>query len=141
MLLGFVDGHPISAVTTKFLAWYCKRLAAQSKRVLLLIWDDAAWHVSREVRAWLRIYNQQVKREKKGVRILAGYLPIRSPGSRPSNPSGPILKSGSSSPTASATPSPALTNLTSSCPNRSPEYALGSDISARYALCTGASCR
>lgn len=79
VLLRFVDGRPISAVTTQFLAWCCERLAAQGTTALLLVWDNAAWHVSREVRAWLRAHNQQVKRAKKGVRILACYLPVKSP--------------------------------------------------------------
>ena len=79
MLLRFVDGRPVSAVTIQFLAWCAERLATQGRTALLLVWDNAAWHVSREVRAWLRAHNQQVKREKKGVRILACYLPVKSP--------------------------------------------------------------
>jgi hypothetical protein len=78
-LLRFVDGRPISAVTTAFLAWCCARLAAQGKRVLVLIWDNAAWHVSREVRAWRRAHNRQVKRDGQGVRIIACSLPVKSP--------------------------------------------------------------
>jgi transposase len=54
-------------------------LAAQGRRVLVLIWDNAAWHVSRAVRTWLRAHNQQVKRDGAGVRILACYLPVKSP--------------------------------------------------------------
>ncbi|MFI5268668.1 MAG: transposase [Chloroflexota bacterium] len=77
--LRFVDGRPISAVTTAYLEWCGDRLAAQGTRVLVLVWDNAAWHVSREVRAWLRAHNQQVKRAGKGVRILACFLPIKSP--------------------------------------------------------------
>jgi hypothetical protein len=79
MLLRFVDGRPVSAVTTAYLDWCCERLAAQGTRVLALLWDNAAWHVSRAVRSWLRAHNQQVKREGKGVRVLACFLPIKSP--------------------------------------------------------------
>ena len=77
--LRFVDGRPISAVTAAFLGWCAERLAAQGKRTLLLVWDNAAWHVSREARAWLRAHNQQVKRDGMGVRIIACYLPVKSP--------------------------------------------------------------
>ncbi len=54
MLLRFVEGRPVSQVTEDFLAWVCERLAAEGKRALLLVWDNAAWHVSRRVRAWIR---------------------------------------------------------------------------------------
>ena len=79
VLLRFVDGRPISAVTTAYLDWCAERLAAQGTRALVLIWDNAAWHVSREARSWLRAHNQQVKRDGKGVRILACFLPVKSP--------------------------------------------------------------
>ena len=79
MLLRFVTARPVSALTTAYLDWCCERLAAQGKRVLVLIWDNAAWHLSRAVRAWLREHNQQVKRDHTGVRILACALPVKSP--------------------------------------------------------------
>ena len=79
VLLRFVDDHPVSAVTTLFLAWCAERLAALGKRVLVLIWDNAAWHGSREVRAWLRAHNQQAKRDGTGVRLIACALPVKSP--------------------------------------------------------------
>lgn len=77
--LRFVDGRPISRVTTQFLAWSCRKLEAVGKAALLLIWDNASWHVSREVREWIRTHNQQVKRNDKGVRIVSCHLPIKSP--------------------------------------------------------------
>jgi transposase len=84
--LRFGDGHPISPLTIQFLAWVCERLAARGKKALLLAWDNASWHVSREVRAWLRERNRRVKREGKGVRIIACYLPIKSPWLNPIEP-------------------------------------------------------
>src|SRR5579859_6679056 len=41
MHLRFVSGSPVSQVTTDFLEWQYKRVQAQGKRVLLLIWDNA----------------------------------------------------------------------------------------------------
>ena len=35
--LRFVDGRPISGITTRFLLWCCERLEASDKKVLLLI--------------------------------------------------------------------------------------------------------
>ncbi len=84
--LRFVDGRPVSSVTTQFLAWCTERLAAEGKRALLLVWDNAGWHVSQEVRSWLRAHNQQVKREQHGVRILACGLPTKSPWLNPIEP-------------------------------------------------------
>jgi transposase len=78
MLLRFVNGRPVGQVTEDFLAWVCGRLAAKGKKALLLIWDNAPWHVSRRVRAWIRDHNRQAK-QQGGVRIVACFLPIKSP--------------------------------------------------------------
>jgi transposase len=79
MLVRFADGRPISAITTQFLAWCCERLAALGKRALLLVWDNAAWHGSKAVRQWLRAHNRRVKQAGAGVRIVACFLPSKSP--------------------------------------------------------------
>jgi hypothetical protein len=36
----------------------------------VLIWDNASWHVSKAVCAWIRAHNRQVKQERHGVRIV-----------------------------------------------------------------------
>jgi transposase len=77
--LRFVDGRPVSGITTQYLAWCCTKLQALGKRALLLIWDNAAWHGSKEVRAWIRQHNRQARRAGSGVRIVACHLPIKSP--------------------------------------------------------------
>ena len=78
MLLRFVQGRPVSQVTEDFLAWVCVRLHAEGKRALLLVWDNASWHVSQRVRAWIQAHNRQAKRDG-GVRLVACYLPVKSP--------------------------------------------------------------
>ena len=85
MLLRFVAGRPVSAVTCAFLAWVTARLAADQVRVLALIWDNASWHISREVRGWLRAHNRRVKAEG-GCRLLVCRLPSRSPWLNPIEP-------------------------------------------------------
>ena len=50
MLLRFVEGRPVSQVTEDFLGWLCERFAAEGKRVFVLVWDNASWHVSKRVR-------------------------------------------------------------------------------------------
>src|SRR3954452_8097524 len=78
MLLRFVAGRPVSAVTCAFLAWVAGRLAAEGVRVLALVWDNAPWHVSRAVRAWIAAHNRRVKRDG-GCRLLVCRLPSKSP--------------------------------------------------------------
>ena len=84
--LRFVDGRPVSAITEQFLAWGCVRLRESGVRVWVLIWDNASWHVSKRVRAWIRAHNRQVKRAGRGVRILPCYLPVKSPWLNPIEP-------------------------------------------------------
>lgn len=86
MLLRFVDGRPVSAVTTDFLTACCKQLETQSITVLVLIWDNASWHKSQIVRGWIRTHNQTVKREGKGVHLLPFLLPTKSPWLNPIEP-------------------------------------------------------
>jgi hypothetical protein len=78
MMLRFVQGRPVSQVTEDFLAWACGRLAAEGKRALLLVWDNASWHVSGRVRAWIKAHNRRAKAEG-GVRIVACWLPVKAP--------------------------------------------------------------
>jgi hypothetical protein len=77
--LRFVDGRPVSPVTIEYLDWCCRKLQAAGQEALLLIWDNAPWHVSHQVRDWLRDHNRQVKKQAAAVRIIACYLPSKSP--------------------------------------------------------------
>lgn len=86
MWVRFVDGRPVSAVTTQFLDWCCLKLQAMGIRVWALIWDNASWHISQAVRGWLREHNRQVKRSGQGVRILVCPLPTKSPWLNPIEP-------------------------------------------------------
>jgi transposase len=84
--LRFVDGRPVSAVTTAYLAWCCAKLAAAGKQALLLVWDNAPWHVSRAVRAWIGAHNRRAKLAGRGVRIVPCFLPSKSPWLNPIEP-------------------------------------------------------
>jgi transposase len=55
-----------------------ERLAAEGKTALLLGWDNASWHVSQAVRAWLKAHNHRGKRDG-GCRVVVCPLPIKSP--------------------------------------------------------------
>jgi len=86
MLLRFVARRPVSTETTAFLAWCSARLAAQGLTAVLLIWDNASWHISHAVRTWLRRHNRRVKQTGQGVRIVACRLPRKSPWLNPLEP-------------------------------------------------------
>ena len=77
-------------MTTVFLAWCCQAAAARGKTALLLVWDNASWHISKEVRGWIRAHNRQVKAERQGVRLVVCQLPrpegTRSPWLNPIEP-------------------------------------------------------
>jgi DDE superfamily endonuclease len=79
MLLRFVAGRPVSSVTIDFLIWCSERLAAAGKSALLLIWDNASWHISKAVRSWIGAHNRRVKAGQPGVRIVLCLLPSKSP--------------------------------------------------------------
>jgi DDE superfamily endonuclease len=83
--LRFVDGRPVSGMTTQFLAWCGERLATTGTTTLVLIWDNAGWHLSKAVRRWLRAHNQRVHREG-GVRLIPCFLPTQSPWLNPIEP-------------------------------------------------------
>lgn len=76
--LRFVEGRPVSQVTQAFLEWSCERLHTESKQALLLIWDNATWHKSQQVRKWIKQHNRQVK-QSGGVRVIGFRLPVKSP--------------------------------------------------------------
>ena len=84
--LRFATGQPVSELTTQFLAWCSERLAAQGKRALLMVWDNASWHKSQIVRTWIRRHNRQVKAGGAGVRIVPCLLPSKSPWLNPIEP-------------------------------------------------------
>ena len=51
----------------------------ERQKALLLIWDNASWHKSREVRGWITAHNRKVKENSRGVRIVTCFLPTKSP--------------------------------------------------------------
>jgi hypothetical protein len=84
--LRFVQKRPVSAITVQFLDWCCGKVQALGKRALLLVWDNASWHISEQVRTWLREHNRQVKRTGQGVRLVVCHLPTKSPWLNPIEP-------------------------------------------------------
>lgn len=79
MLVRFVEQRPVSEITCHFLEWVCQQVQAMGKRVMPLIWDNATWHLSKQVQQWIRHHNRQVKQTGSGVRLIVCKLPIKSP--------------------------------------------------------------
>jgi len=71
-------GRPVRAGTTQCLAWLPAWWAAEGKTALLLVWDNASWHVSAAVRAWLKAPNRCGKRDG-GCRVVVWPWPSKSP--------------------------------------------------------------
>lgn len=86
MMLRFVDGRPVSQVTEDFLGWAWGVFAAEGKKVFVLVWDNAAWHVSKRVRRWIETHNRRVRRAKAGCRIRVCGLPVKAPWRNPIEP-------------------------------------------------------
>lgn len=86
MMLRFVEGRPVSAATEEFLGWAAGRLAAEGKKVFVVVWDNASWHVSGRVREWVAAHNREVRREGGGCRIRLLALPVKAPWLNPIEP-------------------------------------------------------
>jgi hypothetical protein len=84
----FATGQPVTGLTTEFLAWCSERVEQLGKQALRLSWDNASWHRSQGVQAWLRSHNRTVKQTQRGVRIESCYLPSPSPWLNPIEPQG-----------------------------------------------------
>ena len=57
VLLRFSPGQPNSGYTLEFLKYLLWVAAEKGKQALLVIWDNASWHKSQEVRAWIKRHN------------------------------------------------------------------------------------
>lgn len=85
MLVRFVEGRPLSALTCTFLAWLAALFTAKGKRALFLIWDNATWHKSNIVRTWVKEHNRLAKQQGT-CRLLICPLPSKSPWLNPIEP-------------------------------------------------------
>ena len=74
-----IAGRPVSQVTEDFLAWVCARLAVEGKKALLLVWDNASWHNSQRVRAWIKAHNRQAKQQGRGRKAAPPSAPAPTP--------------------------------------------------------------
>lgn len=57
----------------------------ESKRVVVIIWDNASWHLSKRIRHWIHTYNQLAKQTNE-PRLIVHGLPSKSPWLNPIEP-------------------------------------------------------
>jgi transposase len=77
-MLRFAEGRPLGVTTVQFLGWLCEELGDEGKKRLIVVWDDASWHASATVLAWLREHNARIWKEG-GVEVIHFELPAGSP--------------------------------------------------------------
>lgn len=103
MQVRFVEKRPVSAATCLFLEWVLVQATAAGRRALFLVWDNASWHISQQVRRWIRTANQQAKREGT-CRLIVCQLPVKSPWLNPIEPKWLHAKRAIAEPTRVLTP-------------------------------------
>jgi hypothetical protein len=85
VLLYFSEGQPNSMQMWWFIIGLLALARQEGKRVVLIIWDNASWHKSRDLRAWMRAYNRAAKAAGE-PRLLTHLLPVKSPWLNPIEP-------------------------------------------------------
>ena len=80
------DGQPNTELTISMLEALLAVAQSKSKRVLVILWDRATWHRSKQLKRWLRDHNSLAKQADDGVRLLTYLLPIKSPWLNPMEP-------------------------------------------------------
>lgn len=83
--LYFSPTRPLSEETWQFVQALVQVARQEGKRVLVIIWDNAGWHLSKRLRQWRRDYNRAAK-VTGDVRILTHLLPLKSPWLNPIEP-------------------------------------------------------
>jgi len=85
VLLSFSDGQPNSLQMWLFIIGLLALARQEGKGVLVIIWDNASWHKSADLRAWKRAYNRAAKAAGE-PRLLTYRLPVKSPWLNPIEP-------------------------------------------------------
>lgn len=78
MALYFSQGQPNSLQQLMFIIDLLAIARYEHKQVLVIIWDNAFWHKSKDLRRWIREYNRRAKTVGE-PRLLAHLLPVKTP--------------------------------------------------------------
>jgi hypothetical protein len=85
VLLAFSSGQPDSLQTWLFVIGLLSVARQESKRVLVIMWDNASWPKSKDIRRWIRAYNPAA-RETDEPRLIVHWPPTKSPWLNPIEP-------------------------------------------------------
>jgi transposase len=83
--LYFSPGQPNSEHQWVFIIALLALARQEGKSVVVLIWDNASWHLSHRIRQWIRAYNRAAKAAGE-PRLLVHGLPLKSPWLNPIEP-------------------------------------------------------
>lgn len=83
--LYFSHGQPNSEHMWVFIIALLELARQEGKQVVVVIWDNASWHISQRIRQWIRAYNHAAKAAGE-PRLLVHGLPIKSPWLNPIEP-------------------------------------------------------
>ncbi len=104
VFLYFSEGQPNSLQMWMFIIGLLAVARAEGRRLLVIIWDNASWHKSKELRRWIRAYNRAAKAAGE-PRLLTHLLPVKSPWLNPIEPRWVHAKRGVCEPDGELTPS------------------------------------
>jgi hypothetical protein len=76
--LSWAEGQPNSQVTIEFLEALMAHWTQRGKRFIVLFWDQASWHTSKQTQRWIQDYNRRARQENL-TRLIVCQLPSRSP--------------------------------------------------------------
>jgi transposase len=85
VLLYFSSGQPNSLQQWMFIVGLLAVARNEGKQLVVIIWDNASWHKSKDIRRWTQTYNQQAKAQGE-PRLLTHLLPVKSPWLNPIEP-------------------------------------------------------
>lgn len=88
VLVSFSSGQPDRLETWQFVMGLLVIARAENKRVLVIIWDNANWHKSKELRQWIRAYNQGLPKPSTSHVCWCIVYQRKVPGSIPLNHAG-----------------------------------------------------
>ncbi len=83
--LYFSPGQPNSEHQGVFISAWLALARPEGKSVVVIIWDNASWHLSQRLREWIRAYNRAAKAAGE-PRLLVHALPLKSPWLNPIEP-------------------------------------------------------
>lgn len=85
VLLSLSQGQPNSVQMWLFIMGLLAIARQEEKCLVVIIWDNASWHKSKDLRHWIRAYNRAAKRAGE-PRLLTHLLPVKSPWLNPIEP-------------------------------------------------------